>query len=173
MVERLKVGFDEPLRGWLEEAATAHGTSLADEVRVRVLQTLQVDRSMPKQNRALLNAVAALMDYTERQTGWPWHAHPFAFDVLRHAIATLLDRVHPPEEPAGDPPRKPVRLVASTDPKEIGKGLETLAANSPDAQFRPDASIAVTDTAPIRHLLEIQKKDEEAIQKVRRRGKRG
>ncbi|MFZ0147020.1 MAG: hypothetical protein WAM72_01505 [Xanthobacteraceae bacterium] len=171
-MERLKVGFDEPLRRQLEEAAAAVGTSLADEVRVRVLQTFQAD-SIPKQSRALLSAIFNLMDLVEKQTGWPWHKHPLACDVLRHAIATLLDRVQPPEEPAGNPPRQPVPLVASKDPKAIGMGLEALAFSSPDAQFRPDASIAVIDTASIRRLLELQKEDEKAGRKIRGRGKAG
>jgi hypothetical protein len=171
-MERLKVGFDEPLRRRLEEAAKEFGTSLADEVRVRVLQTFQAD-SIPPKNQALVSAITNLMDYVERQTGWPWHEHPLAHDVLRHAINTLLDRVQPPETPAGNPPHKPVPLVASKDPKVIGMGLEALASNSPDAQFRPNASIGLSNTAAIRRLLEIQKEDEEADRKIRKRAKRG
>jgi hypothetical protein len=171
-MERLKVGFDEPLRRRLEEAAKEFGTSLADEVRVRVLQTFESDR-IPEKNRVLSRAIGNLMDYVEKQTGWPWYEHPFAHDVLRHAINTLLDRVRPPETPAGDPPHQPVALVQSKDPNEIGKGLEALACRAPDAQFRPDASIGLTDTASIRRLLQIQKEDEKAHRKIRRRGKRG
>jgi hypothetical protein len=172
LMERLKVGFDEPLRRRLEEAAKEFGTSLADEVRVRVLQTFQTN-SIPKKNRALLSAIANLMDLVERQTGWPWDKHPVAHDVLRHAIATLLDRVQPPEKPVGNPPHQPVPLVASKDPKAIAMGLEALAFSSTDAQFRPDPSIGLSDTASIRRLLQIQKEDEKANQKIRGRGKRG
>lgn len=171
-MERLKVGFDEPLRRRLEEAAKAVGTSLAEEVRVRVWQSLQND-NMQKQNRALLNAIAHLMDLVEKQTGFSWYQDPFAHDVLRHAIATLLDRVQPPEKQAGNPPRQPETLVASKDPKAIGVGLEGLAFSAPDAQFRPDASIGLIDTAAFRRLLELQKEDEKANQKIRKRGKRG
>jgi hypothetical protein len=169
-MKQLKIAFDDRLRGRLEEAAKVYGTSLADEVRVRVAQTLEHD-SVPEKNRALSRAIGNLMDYVEKQTGWPWYEHPFAYDVLRHAINTLLDRVQPKEEPVGSPPRLPVSLVAATDPKAIGAGLEALAVNSPDAQFRPDASLR--DAAPIRRLLELQKEDAKANRKIRRQGKRG
>jgi hypothetical protein len=170
-MERLKVGFDEPTRRRLEEAAKTFGTSLADEVRVRIAQAFHSD-SIPPQNKALLNAISNLMDLVEKQTGWAWHEHAFAHDVLRHAINSLLDREQPPETPAGNPPRQPERIVPSKDPKLIGSGLEVHARSLPDVQFRPDASIGLSDAAPIRRSLELQKEDEKAIQKIRRRGKR-
>jgi hypothetical protein len=138
LMERLKVGFDDSFRRQLETAAKMSGTSLAEELRERCAQTFQAD-SMPKPDKVLLSAVANLIDLVERQTGWPWFEHPHAHDVLRHAIATLLDRMQPPEEPAGNPPHQPVPLVASKDPKAIGMALETLAFSSPDVQpFRRD-----------------------------------
>src|SRR5438067_2186553 len=90
-MERLKVGFDEPIRRRLEAAAKEYGTSLADEVRVRVVHSLEAD-SIPEQNRGLSRVIDNLMDYVQKQTGWAWYEHPFAHDVLRHAINTLLDR---------------------------------------------------------------------------------
>jgi hypothetical protein len=167
-MERLKVGFDDSFRRRLVEAAKKSGSvSLAEELRVRVMQTFQADR-MPEPDKVLLSAVANLMDLVERQTGWPWFQHPLAHDVLRHAIATLLDRMQPPDEPAGNPPHQPVPLVASKDPKAIGMALETLAFSSPDVQrYRRDALAGLNDTTQTRRPFDLR----ETSRKIRGREK--
>lgn len=170
-MKQLNIALSDEIRARLEEAAERNGRTIAAEVRERLEQTLQAE-STEKQTLDFLSAVTRLMDYVRQQTGWAWHKHPAAHDAFRYAITTLLDRSQP-EEPAGDPPHKPVPLVASKDAKAIGMALEALAFSAPDVIVSSyDAALGYRVAAAVRrHLIELEV--EKANTPIRRRGKRG
>jgi hypothetical protein len=176
-VKQFNVGLPEPLRAALNKAAERNGRSLAEEIRVRLESSSQGDQA-EEPDKALLTAISNLIAYVQRQTGWSWSRHPFAFEVFRHALTTLLDRVQPRDTPTGEPPHKPTMIVASSDTAAIGMGLETLASMAflPSVFGGGFGPHGYLDLATARQKLieaEADKEAEKANRKIRRRGKRG
>lgn len=169
-MRQLKIAFPAELRERLEAAAQRSGKSLAEEIRVR-LEVSCRGESADKPTQDFLAAVARLMEYVERQTGWPPFQDPFAMNVFRAAIAALLDRVQPVEA-AGEPPRQPVPIASSKDPATIGGVLEALAFGGPDVIGGLWDATGYRDAAAIRDQL-IKSEVNKVMPAIRRRGPKG
>lgn len=123
-MKQLKISLEDGVRESLEAAAKAGGHSLGEEIRQRLDRTFQ---EADPQTRELLDAIDSLTTLVRLQTGRDWHEHAGANRVLRRAILARLTRLKPEGEESfagSDLPKHP--LVASTDPDEMGLGLEAI-----------------------------------------------
>jgi len=126
--KQLTVTFTDDLRERLEEAASAAGVSIAEEVRKRLERTLEEDcRPI---DRKLIASIFYLAHLVYLQTGQLWNEHAGANEILRHAVDARIKRIGGAGDTALDPTWR-ARLVESDDLKTVGLGLEALNLHAP------------------------------------------
>jgi hypothetical protein len=88
------------LHGHVKEAA--RGRSVSEEMRVRLEWSILNDWTNDPDTRELVDAIANLARNVRPYYGH-WHEIPYAFEVFKIAIDTLLTKVRPKGEPIPPP----------------------------------------------------------------------
>ena len=131
--KQMGVALGDALKAELEVGATAHGHSVASEIRRRLDEGYEYDTA-EKPTRALADMILHLATLVRLQTGQDWHSHPAANRVMRYAITAHLARLKPPGDAAFKANELPsARLVTpgTDDPESMGLALEHVAFSYP------------------------------------------
>jgi hypothetical protein len=124
--KQMGVSLPDDLRKMLEDACARADRSLAEEIRVRLYRTFDLEEIDPSV-RSFMAETGLLAMFTGRQTGQDWRTHPAANAVLRHALNAWLTRTKengPETFASGELPSS--MLVCSDDPQTIGVGIEAI-----------------------------------------------
>lgn len=160
MTEQLKISLPGGLRGRLDAAVAKSGHTLSYEIRSRIERTF-ADDEVDRPTRELMRAVERLCDWVLLQTGCSWYTDPFTNQILRRAITARIARSLPENVYSAAPGNRPVRLIASDNPEEIGLGLEALDfRHEDDHELRKRAKAAAEES--IQEILRQQKEGEKS-----------
>jgi hypothetical protein len=117
-MKQFKIVLPEDLRARLDAAIAKSGRSIADEIRTRVEQSLDLDdAAVDKPTREFLDRLALMPAEIGQEIG-VWHKYEDAWKALWHAIQDELAQKRPPTGTFG--PRLH-RTTPSDDLEYIGK----------------------------------------------------
>jgi hypothetical protein len=94
MADNIMLRVPQGLQRRLRKAAEVNKTSLSDEIRSRLEETLLAD----EQTQAFAGDILRLAIVTRYGNETPWHADPINFRIFRHGVLTLLNHYKPPGE---------------------------------------------------------------------------
>jgi hypothetical protein len=123
---QMGVVLSDEIHAGLELNARLHGCSIGEEIRRRILLTLQEDVIEPHLKNFMAE-VGWLAILTEQLTKQDWRTHPAANAVLRYAINALLAREKESGAETfahGELPTKRLVAASSDDPQTMGVALE-------------------------------------------------
>jgi hypothetical protein len=87
----------EDLRDRLAQAAADNGHGIGEEMRQRLQLSFEPERSKDPKTAELVAAIAGAAETITEHCA-PWHESPWAFDVFKAAIETLLGTYRPSGE---------------------------------------------------------------------------
>jgi hypothetical protein len=124
------VALSDELRKKLEAASTAAGHSIAEEIRLRLERTFQVD-TYDAATRELAADVLWIADEINRQSV-SWHLYPKAREALTEAIRTWIEITAPKRKIKMPQPGRMVPvpgvsdLFGPDDPATLGRSIARL-----------------------------------------------
>jgi hypothetical protein len=128
------------LREYVEAMAKARDRSVAEEIRTRLAQTVELEEGADQHTIDLMNDIPRLAKEIELETGASWYAHPGSYLAFRQAILSRLARLKPEgaeTSPFGKPPpsfgERPHQSGPGDDPQQIGMWAEYRVWTTRDA----------------------------------------
>jgi hypothetical protein len=97
-MKQLKVSLPDHLREWLDNASSASGKSVAEEIRERVIRSFEI--TVDPKTQDLINFIMRLAHQIGLETGCPWHEHPGVKEAFSTAVAARVGRLGAEGEPA-------------------------------------------------------------------------
>jgi len=133
-MKQLKVALPDDLRVRLDAASEKSGRSVAEEIRLRVERTLELD-SMDGPTREFFKGLVLMPAEIQRETGTVWHKHAGAWAAFRQAILSRLKRLQPQGATAFG--ARPHQSQPGDDPEEIGIWAESHLWENPNFTTSP------------------------------------
>lgn len=131
--KQMGVALDEHLRANLEASAKARGTSIAEEIRRRLEDSVWLDTEPA--TRRFCEFAYNLSFLLRLQTRQEWHSHAASNRIFKQAIDARLDRLLP----AGELEMRAdefsvVSPVAAGSAEAVGKALEAIDFHNPPSE---------------------------------------
>lgn len=132
-MKQYKVSLPDELYERLAAASEKSGRSLSDEIRTRIVQSLEGDQH----TRIMADAVVLIAAEVEKETGERWHKHAGAWETFREAISARLNLFKKPSGSAkfGD---RPNQSIPEDEPGFIGRWIAVKVWENPDWTNSPE-----------------------------------
>jgi hypothetical protein len=120
--KQIAVSLGPDLRDFLEIASSASGVSLSEEVRRRLVRTLQED-ARDQNLRSLIDDIAGVIEILKFKTGTDWHSDAATHAAFRAAILALVGERKPDGFPHFSAPHELLGggVSVGDDPETIGR----------------------------------------------------
>jgi hypothetical protein len=120
--KQIAVSLTPDIRDFLEISSSAAGVSLSEEVRRRLVRTIQED-ARDQNLRSLINDIAGVVEILKFKTGVDWHSDAATHTALRAAILALVGERRPDGSPLFSAPHElfGAGVSAGDDPETIGR----------------------------------------------------
>jgi hypothetical protein len=133
---QMGVALSDELRRKLEAASEAADRSIAEEIRIRLERSFELD-TLDKASRTLADVVALIPAEVEKETGAAWHKHLGAWETFHEAIRSLFAL---PVKPTGSAKfgKRPHQSCDDDDPKFLGRWITMKLLENPGWTNSPE-----------------------------------